>query len=332
MDLHAKKQSDVCIAGVNNSVKPFGVQKASVTAPAVLSHDRHKPRKNDVSEKHCSVKKKKHTNKQSQSASAADDDDGETCHTITVDHRSLFAVMKPDVRSKSATKCIKNAKRSLKSGCSDSISNSVVSNNVCEALSQDNSVHGKRRKRKWHCAKIDSTVKRKKSQTVDSKSDEVHVVADKCSVGPVKHNFNVVQLRSALRHCGRLSDAVLQQDRLFDKNRTVQIDQETAAASRKREQVDTDVSEANNNSLLPSEMVTAGSSSDLLKERMVNKLTSARFRFVNEQLYNSTGTEAAGMFAHDKDAFTIYHAGFQSQVSKWPMNPVDKMINYINSR
>lgn len=118
---------------------------------------------------------------------------------------------------------------------------------------------------------------------------------------------------------------------MFDKNSTVQIDQETAAASRKREQVDTDVSQANNNSLLPSEMVTAGRSSDLLKERMMNKLTSARFRFVNEQLYNSTGTEAAEMFAQDKDAFTIYHAGFQCQVSKWPTNPVDRMIAYVNS-
>lgn len=158
LDLHAKKQSDVYISGdtkINNSVRPFKVQKASFAASAVLSRGRHNPRENNVSEKCCNVefvKKKKHKNKQSQSAAAAadDDDDGETCHAITLDHCSSSAVMKPDVRLKS-TKCVKNAKSSLKSGCnngvSNSLSSSIVSDNVCEALSQDNSVHGKRRKK-----------------------------------------------------------------------------------------------------------------------------------------------------------------------------------------
>ena len=65
---------------------------------------------------------------------------------------------------------------------------------------------------------------------------------------------------------------------------------------------------------------------------MLNRLTSARFRYINEQMYQSTGRGAANMFARDRDAFAVYHAGFQAQVSKWPTNPVDKVIDYVNSR
>jgi len=338
IDLHAKKQSDVYIAGdtmVNDTVKAFTskVQNYSVTAQAVMSHDCCKSFENKVSEKCCSlehVKKKKHKKKQSQTATA---DDGGTCHAINQDHSSSSKVLKPDVKVKSAAKCVRNAKRSMKSECSNSISNflSVVPNEVCKLSSLDSSVLSKRKKRKRRCSEADATTELKKSRAVDSRSDEIHVVAGKCSSGGVQRNFNVDQLRSALQHNGRLSDAVLQQDRLFDKNRTVQINQESASASTKCKKGDINVLEVNSNSL-HSDIVTASSSSGLLKERMKNRLTSARFRFVNEQMYNSTGVEAAKMFAHDKDAFSIYHAGFQSQVSKWPMNPVDKMIDYINIR
>jgi len=333
VDLHTKKQSDVNDARISNSVKPFKVKKARFGAPAELPCDRrHDPFENKVSEKCCSiqcVKKKKHKNKRCQSAAAVDD--GGTCHAITLDHCSSPAVMTPGVRFKSAAKCVKNAERSLKSGCSDSTGNSSSSNRVCESLSLDSSVPRKRKKRKRYCADVDSTVKLKKGQAVDSKSAEVHAAADKCSVGPVKCNFNVIQLRSALQQRGRLSDAVLQKDQLPDNTKAVQIDQKVATASTKCDQVGTNISEANDSSL-PSETEKTGSSSDVLKKRLMKRLTSARFRFVNEQMYNSTGAEAAEMFAHDKDAFNIYHAGFQSQVSKWPTNPVDRMIDYINSR
>ncbi len=32
------------------------------------------------------------------------------------------------------------------------------------------------------------------------------------------------------------------------------------------------------------------------------------------------------------DAFKVYHEGFQQQVSKWPMNPLDEIIDFINKR
>jgi len=253
-----------------------------------------------------------------------------------VDQCSLPAVTKPHVKLKPLAKCVKTAKKCLKSGCSnDSRSLSLASRSVCEPLLVDSSLLSKRRKTMQNSEEVNSATKLKKVRRVDSKVDEIHAVANECSVGPDKRNFNVVKLRSVLQQNGRLSDVVSDQDRLCDdlsfKNSTFQTDQEPATESAKHEKIDANISQTTKSSL-HSEKGSLGSSSGLLKERMLNRLAAARFRFINEQMYRSTGSEAAEMFAHDEDAFTIYHAGFQSQVSKWPMNPVDRMIDYINSR
>ncbi|KAK6186270.1 hypothetical protein SNE40_008340 [Patella caerulea] len=69
--------------------------------------------------------------------------------------------------------------------------------------------------------------------------------------------------------------------------------------------------------------------SDSLKEKMSGQLNAARFRYLNEQLYTQTGKEALDMFQTDVEAFDIYHKGFQSQVAKWPVNPLDLIIKSI---
>ena len=306
-----------------------------VVAPAVVTLECCKPLENKLNENHYTVecvKKKKHKRKHCMPS----DSDDRKC---SADQHSSSVVMKPDVKLKTVAKRGKTAKKCLKFGCSNSTSNSTslsrASSSVHEALSVDSTVPSKRRKRKRPNAEVDSTVKLKKRQTVDSKSGEVSAVANESSVGPNKCNFSIVKLRSALQQHGRLPDAVSKQDRLSDKesfkHRTFQMDKDTVSASTQHDKIDTNVSESGSN-LLASEMVSVGSSSGLLKERMMNRLASARFRFINEQMYRSTGNEAAEMFARDKDAFTVYHAGFQSQVSKWPTNPVDKVIDYVNSR
>lgn len=66
-----------------------------------------------------------------------------------------------------------------------------------------------------------------------------------------------------------------------------------------------------------------------LKERLMEQLNSARFRYINEQLYTQTGQEAQEMFEEDEEAFKVYHQGFQTQVTKWPANPVDLFIKDI---
>lgn len=73
----------------------------------------------------------------------------------------------------------------------------------------------------------------------------------------------------------------------------------------------------------------APSKSLSLKERLMEQLNSARFRYINEQLYTQTGQEAQEMFEEDEEAFKVYHQGFQTQVNKWPANPVDLFIKDI---
>ncbi|ESN99930.1 hypothetical protein HELRODRAFT_83432 [Helobdella robusta] len=69
-----------------------------------------------------------------------------------------------------------------------------------------------------------------------------------------------------------------------------------------------------------------------LKERMLAQLNSARFRYLNESFYTTSSEEALKLFQEDDDAFKIYHEGFSNQVSKWPVNPVDLMISYIENK
>lgn len=69
-----------------------------------------------------------------------------------------------------------------------------------------------------------------------------------------------------------------------------------------------------------------------LRSRMVQRLESARFRYINEVLYTSSSAEAKRMFKQDPQAFGIYHRGFTAQVQRWPANPVDAIISYIQHK
>ncbi|KAJ7389714.1 25S rRNA (adenine645-N1)-methyltransferase [Desmophyllum pertusum] len=64
----------------------------------------------------------------------------------------------------------------------------------------------------------------------------------------------------------------------------------------------------------------------------MKQLESSRFRWINEQLYSTTGDEAVTMFAEDPNLFDIYHRGFTNQVKLWPANPVDKIIEWLKKR
>jgi len=68
---------------------------------------------------------------------------------------------------------------------------------------------------------------------------------------------------------------------------------------------------------------------DTPKNEHKDKLKSAHFRHLNEQLYTQTGTQSLKMFQKDQEAFKIYHEGFQSQAKKWPTDPLDKIIEPI---
>ncbi|KAJ2539503.1 25S rRNA (adenine645-N1)-methyltransferase [Coemansia sp. RSA 1933] len=66
-----------------------------------------------------------------------------------------------------------------------------------------------------------------------------------------------------------------------------------------------------------------------LQQKMQQKLKGARFRWINETLYTTTGTKAFDMMRDDPKIFEEYHQGFTSQVEKWPVNPVDVFIKQL---
>ncbi|KAK3804910.1 MAG: methyltransferase-domain-containing protein [Benniella sp.] len=63
-----------------------------------------------------------------------------------------------------------------------------------------------------------------------------------------------------------------------------------------------------------------------LQEQMKKTLAGGKFRFLNEQLYTTTGEEAFQLFQSKPELFDEYHEGFRSQVESWPQNPVDLFI------
>ncbi len=70
-----------------------------------------------------------------------------------------------------------------------------------------------------------------------------------------------------------------------------------------------------------------------LQAKMRDKLTSARFRHLNETLYTSPSSTSLDLFTASPDLFAEYHAGFAQQVKdSWPQNPVDGYIDDIRSR
>lgn len=69
-----------------------------------------------------------------------------------------------------------------------------------------------------------------------------------------------------------------------------------------------------------------------LRSRMEQRLDSARFRYINEVLYSTSSGEAKRMFKQDPQAFWIYHKGYTAQVQRWPTNPVDDIIAYIQQK
>lgn len=71
--------------------------------------------------------------------------------------------------------------------------------------------------------------------------------------------------------------------------------------------------------------------SSLLQNKNYQKLLAAKFRYLNEMLYKSPGQKALSYFQENADEFQDYHSGYQSQVSKWPVNPVDIIIQEIRS-
>lgn len=71
---------------------------------------------------------------------------------------------------------------------------------------------------------------------------------------------------------------------------------------------------------------------EALRARMTQRLDGARFRYLNEQLYSGPSSAAQRLFQEDPEAFLLYHRGFQKQVKKWPLHPVDRIAKDLRQK
>jgi ribosomal RNA-processing protein 8 len=69
-----------------------------------------------------------------------------------------------------------------------------------------------------------------------------------------------------------------------------------------------------------------------LQQKMRAKLTSARFRHINETLYTTPSESSLHLFKEQPEMYHEYHAGFRQQVEVWPENPVDTFISTLRAR
>jgi ribosomal RNA-processing protein 8 len=72
----------------------------------------------------------------------------------------------------------------------------------------------------------------------------------------------------------------------------------------------------------PSQMST-------LQRDFLERLTSSRFRELNEELYTHTSGTSFERFTSSPELFDQYHVGFRKQAESWPVNPVDVIYKKI---
>lgn len=69
-----------------------------------------------------------------------------------------------------------------------------------------------------------------------------------------------------------------------------------------------------------------------LQRTMRDKLTSARFRHLNQTLYTTPSSHSLSLFVRNPTFFNEYHEGFRRQVGVWPENPVEGFVMDIRAR
>ncbi|CAL4886963.1 unnamed protein product [Urochloa decumbens] len=66
-------------------------------------------------------------------------------------------------------------------------------------------------------------------------------------------------------------------------------------------------------------------------DQMRARLSAGHFRMLNQTLYTCSGQDAFDYFKENPNYFDVYHAGYQEQMSRWPEQPVNIIINWLKS-
>ncbi|KAI8100041.1 methyltransferase-domain-containing protein [Halteromyces radiatus] len=111
---------------------------------------------------------------------------------------------------------------------------------------------------------------------------------------------------------------------LLGKNKTAPIVKEDSSAPTKKENK-ANVQNSNKQLTAPKNEPRLTP----LQQKMKDKLSGARFRWLNEKLYTTEGNEAFSLFQEQPELFDEYHEGFRHQVESWPVNPVDLILEQL---
>ncbi|KAL1315485.1 hypothetical protein HN51_042241 [Arachis hypogaea] len=74
------------------------------------------------------------------------------------------------------------------------------------------------------------------------------------------------------------------------------------------------------------------SKSSTFLDKMKARLSGGHFRMINEKLYTCTGKEALNYFQEEPSLFALYHAGYKMQMSNWPQQPVNVIIDWLKKK
>lgn len=81
-----------------------------------------------------------------------------------------------------------------------------------------------------------------------------------------------------------------------------------------------------------SDSSSSGRQLSALQKKFRRRLQSGQFREINEMFYTNTSCHATEVFKSDPALYSAYHAGFTEQVRRWPLNPLDSIIQYLKSQ
>eukprot|EP00963_Diacronema_lutheri_P006973 scaffold625_cov324-Pavlova_lutheri.AAC.7 len=111
------------------------------------------------------------------------------------------------------------------------------------------------------------------------------------------------------------------------RNKGVQGGREGSKKRRKGMQLDGTTPNADKASNLSSK----NNPTDLF-EKMKARLSGGRFRWLNEQLYTTTGVQAFAQLTAEPELFQQYHEGFREQTRGWPQQPIDVVARWLNNK
>jgi len=76
----------------------------------------------------------------------------------------------------------------------------------------------------------------------------------------------------------------------------------------------------------PAEATTPTRGKKSIGDKAKEKLSAARFRYLNEQLYTQPASQSYKTFSKDEKLFRVYHSGYQQQAGHWPIDPLNVII------